>query len=1287
MAKRLRESESDDTMPAAADYHTVFIDTNLDTHFVTIVSKSETVFDFKKKIMLEHPQYFPKIGEIKIHDLKVKRKRHFYHLSESMLVRSAFEGAKNNWFLFADVSSLKQPSGNEHSCQAEVAHQSSLLHPVSTQCAKWEVSIANKSIPGDSCREASKDMEMEAIAMSGDHCKDLFSKEKRSDLEIQEKYNIVSEGNKLPGMAAMLKGDNSVDGISSVQCNNLLGQSLRAGTASKKKQKIKKQLNEDVVFEDPFKDEYGSIHASSKDISEPNIVGQVSNEVKMGNKDIGDELCKTSSLEGSERSESGLHRKDSLQERAAEVSRIQNGCHNETSKSRVGDVQGNNTFEEASQPKFSAKKKHKIKSKEACGDPLGKEEALISNSSKEISKPEIIIPNNSSGDDRKMINATSDSVVTKPSDGDHLETSPRRKKRTRKGRKDLSIPHNQVTDVVHPSAQAVGEEKSFEENVEINSAKLSDATTVPAERIQNERLSQPSGISQKKKQSEPVDEEIEGNKEHHILPGTEICEPDASNVEGKSDANEQVAGLGVKGTNPMKHRDNDAKEFLPLVVEEAHNTNKGINHSAQKTCVPDVQKFEIGQTEKIEEDRELSQNHVPEAMVSKRCQPLHQDESDLNIKQPVLSAKLSNANGIMGSGNSGGKGRIKKRAKKSAGRNQNPSGMESADNTAVENSSVAHCSAFDDHLSYENKKDESTLSHNERNEAAIQESVDTSPVNANWEGNNVRKNDAELPPLTQVDRTRENGVHMGEKSMKKVKKSQSSTMKSLPDLPIEELQNEEESLQLNQTGKTQQMSENVGRRSEKKMKKEQNSAAKTHSYLPIKKQEGGVGEPAASNDKRGKVDTPSETAKKTRSANASPKNPPTVSELEHATSIESGSLDPERPSGDVDIIHVSSSHALEGNYKERPEAKVDSDNQMEILKCETDRINFQHYFVPGQQLNEVGPADMVKEATRSERDIKTKKNSKKVVVPPVGSQQQNEIAPADKVKEATRSEREFKTKKNTKKLVLPPVGTPPSLRGSLKSNENLENEKKSHIRNTSSIPLQISLSKDKHNEVMLNPNKKLSKVAVSEAKAPNFLDNHGIRTPQEARQHHVQNGAETNRPALASPKWNCDSSAASSPSSRRSARSLPNKRDERHHVAARKISGKNNLEREKSLLTTPGSIFMDGSDESSADENGTVNSSASTCTPSNNSSSSGYSEGETQSSWDLRRNGSSKRNEDVGRNILKPQSSGPKNITMDMILRSSSRFKKAKLTASQSQMEDTENQPVDVVPDSQGIIL
>ena len=46
-------------------------------------------------------------------------------------------------------------------------------------------------------------------------------------------------------------------------------------------------------------------------------------------------------------------------------------------------------------------------------------------------------------------------------------------------------------------------------------------------------------------------------------------------------------------------------------------------------------------------------------------------------------------------------------------------------------------------------------------------------------------------------------------------------------------------------------------------------------------------------------------------------------------------------------------------------------------------------------------------------------------------------------------------------------------------------------------------------------------------------------------------------------------------------------------------------------------------------------------------------------------------------------SSGSKNVTMDVILRSSSRFKKAKLTASQSELNDTESQHVEFVPDSQ----
>ncbi|KAJ6981308.1 hypothetical protein NC653_024648 [Populus alba x Populus x berolinensis] len=54
-----------------------------------------------------------------------------------------------------------------------------------------------------------------------------------------------------------------------------------------------------------------------------------------------------------------------------------------------------------------------------------------------------------------------------------------------------------------------------------------------------------------------------------------------------------------------------------------------------------------------------------------------------------------------------------------------------------------------------------------------------------------------------------------------------------------------------------------------------------------------------------------------------------------------------------------------------------------------------------------------------------------------------------------------------------------------------------------------------------------------------------------------------------------------------------------------------------------------------------------------------------------------KSKEGGGKNIKKPLSG----LTLERILRSSSRYKKAKLTV--SQLEDTENEPVDFVPDSQ----
>ncbi|KAF9622766.1 hypothetical protein IFM89_034001 [Coptis chinensis] len=108
---------------AAAAAHTVFIDTNLDTHLVMMVTDDDTVGDFKQKLLIEHPRCFPKIGEITIHSLKVRRNGCFYHLSNQMLLKSAFTGVKKSWFLHVDAASchaiIQSESVRDPSAQAE----------------------------------------------------------------------------------------------------------------------------------------------------------------------------------------------------------------------------------------------------------------------------------------------------------------------------------------------------------------------------------------------------------------------------------------------------------------------------------------------------------------------------------------------------------------------------------------------------------------------------------------------------------------------------------------------------------------------------------------------------------------------------------------------------------------------------------------------------------------------------------------------------------------------------------------------------------------------------------------------------------------------------------------------------------------------------------------------------------------------------------------------------------------------------------------------------------------
>lgn len=210
-----------------------------------------------------------------------------------MLVNCAFEAGKRNWFVSVDASSLKQQGENQHSCKSDASNplalvclpnnpsgESLLQKLVSTQCANQKVSNADDSSP-----KLSKDVDIEVKDITGDDA------DRRSDINVQEKYEVSSEGAKVK--ATNQKDDNSRNGISSFQCDNPVEQTLETARAVKNKWKIKRH-NDEVVHDRGSKD-----HVDSNQNSHPVIVGlanslgsagrEVSNDMEMGNKDVNEE--------------------------------------------------------------------------------------------------------------------------------------------------------------------------------------------------------------------------------------------------------------------------------------------------------------------------------------------------------------------------------------------------------------------------------------------------------------------------------------------------------------------------------------------------------------------------------------------------------------------------------------------------------------------------------------------------------------------------------------------------------------------------------------------------------------------------------------------------------------------------------------------------------------------------------------------------------------------------------------------------------------------------------------
>ncbi|XWS63771.1 hypothetical protein CRYUN_Cryun06bG0130300 [Craigia yunnanensis] len=309
----------------------------------------------------------------------------------------------------------------------------------------------------------------------------------------------------------------------------------------------------------------------------------------------------------------------------------------------------------------------------------------------------------------------------------------------------------------------------------------------------------------------------------------------------------------------------------------------------------------------------------------------------------------------------------------------------------------------------------------------------------------------------------------------------------------------------------------------------------------------------------------------------------------------------------------------------------------------------------------------------------------------VKSQQRHEIVDSggiliDKVTDKKGVDTEVKGKKKKKKQEVQSGGSRPDLPSSEMLNGNQRKEAKPQAAKSSSIQSQRSSSKVEPYSSNVQSSKSLLTISKSAAKEP-LQSNKSDKSNSIPKDAQRPIGINSSR-AHTNLEKNIDSAVSSSALERSKNTITLNKggNECRSHLDIAKATGSNDgkvvnsLANKKSLLATAGTIFKHDDKESSDNEDGVDNSDASTTTPSDSSSSS-------EDSDDSHVNVSSSRNgsynlegeEAGGRSRQKPGSSSPKSMSLHAILRNSSRYKKAKLTASQ----DLDSQPDEFVPVSQ----
>ncbi|CAL8994086.1 unnamed protein product [Prunus brigantina] len=505
------------------------------------------------------------------------------------------------------------------------------------------------------------------------------------------------------------------------------------------------------------------------------------------------------------------------------------------------------------------------------------------------------------------------------------------------------------------------------------------------------------------------------------------------------------------------------------------------------------------------------------------------------------------------------------------------------------------------------------------------------------------------------DKTKEGESNLSQKNVKDVseKETESSHFVRKTDKPDG---NEVETLE--QIGKPQENAESMNQYMKNKSKRKQSATTKNLLNLQAEGENVGILDPALTTDNKTEVvDNTSRNSKLEKTTPVKQSNGNALeSDKDYGIETDliparSNSMSIESKVPSLSLEHVPNGRPLEANVTGNPPANGcsnEGDNDMEV-SCDGNTVNFDKHLVPSQRQHEV-----------------------------VASGEMH----AEEVTGTNRVDNKPKDKKKRKKLDVHSSGPFSDLQSPLKSNENQGIGGKTVACNSSSIQPQGSLSKG--DDVMPQHEKKVpKKVPKTGTKAPSSDVSGKMNSVSEAaRKHSVAMVSGTNTRTGKKKEV----SSVSNPNLKKSnnkadQNKMGNKRQSgvnRTRVASGKASGIDhgevvNSSQNKKLSAIPRTIFKDDSSGSSEDEDEVDVSQASTQTPSDYSSSSSYSDGESNADMSSPRSGNA--------SVIKSCStSGIKDLKWTELAKSSSTFKKAKLTASQSPPEDDE-----IVPDSQPI--